>query len=80
MENRINQIIELENGKKLIITKQAIYRDENYFIAAKISDDEKEVYEEFHLFHEFDKNGITHIETVTDAKLADLLMKNFDQN
>lgn len=79
MENRINQIIELEDGNKYIVLKQAIYHDENYFTAARISDDEANIYEEFHLLHEVNESGETFIETVTDDNLVQLLLKYFDK-
>ena len=40
MENRINKIMELADGNKYIIMKQAIYKNENYYIAIKITEDE----------------------------------------
>lgn len=79
MENRINQIIELADGQKFIVMKQAIYHDENYFAAARISDDEQEVYEDFHFFHEIEKDGQTYIETVVDVEIEKLLLKHLDQ-
>lgn len=79
MENRINQIIELEDGNKYIILKQAIYHEQNYFTAARISDDEQEIHEEFHLLHEINEDGETYIETVTDDSLVQLLLKYFDK-
>lgn len=66
----------MANGKKFIILKQAIYHDENYLAAARISDDEKEVFEDFHFFHEFEKDGMTQVETVTDPKLVELLINH----
>src|SRR5574344_1634074 len=32
MENRINQVLTLENGQKLLILHQAIYNNENYYV------------------------------------------------
>lgn len=78
MENKINKVITIENGKKFIIMKQAIYHDENYFVAARVNEAETEVSEDFHLLHEFVKDGVTYIETVTDNNLAKLLLENFD--
>ena len=42
MENRIHQVMELENGKKYVVIKQAIYKGHNYFVAARLTDDEEE--------------------------------------
>ena len=39
MENRINQVVELENGKEYYILKQAVYGGDNYFVAAEVSED-----------------------------------------
>lgn len=78
MENKINKVITTGDGKKFIIMKQAIYHDENYFAAARVNNEETEVSDDFHLLHEFVKDGQIYIETVTDANLAKLLLDNFD--
>lgn len=75
MENRINQVMELANGEKHIILRQAIYEDENYYVCAKLTDDEKSVTEEFELLHEFELGGQKLIEGVTDVELAETIFE-----
>ena len=57
MENRINQVVELENGKKYFILKQAIYLNENYFIVAEVTEDGKDLKENFLVLHEIKEDG-----------------------
>lgn len=79
MENRINQIMTLKNGRKYIILRQAIYKGENYFVAAKLSDDEKKITEDYVTVHEFVKDDKKFVEVVTDPQLLALIMKHLDQ-
>lgn len=75
MENRINQVMTLGNGEKYIILRQAIYEDDNYYVCAKVTEDEKEVMEEFELLHEFELDGQTVVEPVIDTDLAETIFE-----
>lgn len=75
MENRINQVMALANGEKYVILRQAIYEDENYYVCAKVTEDEKEVTEEFELLHEFEQDGQKVVEAVTDIELAETIFE-----
>ena len=33
MENRINEVVELENGREYFILKQAVYQGHNYYVS-----------------------------------------------
>ena len=57
MINRINQVMELANGKKYVVIKQAIYKGDNYFVAIRTTDNEEDVTDEFVVFQEVDYNG-----------------------
>ena len=52
MENRINQVIELENGKEYYILKQAVYSGDNYFVAAEVTEDGEDLKENCSILHE----------------------------
>ena len=34
MNSKINEVIKLETGKKYVILKHAVYKEENYYIAS----------------------------------------------
>lgn len=76
MENRINQLMCLADGRKYAIMKQAIYKGVNYFVAARATDDEEDLKEEFEVFKEVDFEGAKAVEKVEDTKLIELICKN----
>ena len=78
MENRINKIIVLDNGKKYIVLRQAVYREENYYAAAEVTEDEEDVTDVFAVLHEFDKDEDKLIEIVTDPKILKLILENLN--
>ena len=75
MENRINQVMELENGHKYVVIKQAIYKGHNYFVSAKLTDDEEDVLDEYVIFEEVDYNGTKSVLEVKDPDLFKLVAK-----
>ena len=77
MENRINSIFELENGEKYVVLNQAIYQDRNYYLVAKVTDDEDAVTGEVKICEETKEDGILAIRLVKDTKLLALLSKYF---
>ena len=83
MENRINKIMELADGNKYIVVKQAIYKNENYYVAAKINEEETDVLdidkvseENIKVFHEVVYENEPSVEDVTDPELLKLIIKN----
>ena len=75
MENKIDQVIELENGEKYVIIKQAVYRGHNYYVSAKLTDDEEDILEEYVIFEEVDYNGKKSVLEVKDVELYKLVAK-----
>ena len=75
MENRINSILELANDEKYVVINQAIYQDTNYFLVAKITDDEQDLVGDLKIVEEKMKDGIIGLEIVKDPKLIELLSK-----
>ena len=75
MENRINSVIEIANGEKYVVVNQAIYKNQNYLLLARISEDEKEVLGEVKVALEMLKDGVLGLELVKDPKLVKLLTK-----
>ena len=75
MENRINSILELANGEKYVVINQAVYKGTNYFLVARISDDEKDLVGDIKIVEEKLKDGLLGVELVKDVKLIELLTK-----
>ncbi len=75
MENRINKIMTLKDGKKYIILNQAIYKEKNYYLAVRITDNGEDVTDEFRIIEEIDKDNKKYIRDVKDEKMIQLLSK-----
>ena len=74
MENRIHQIMQLDDGKKYVVFKQAIYKGENYFVAAELDEYEQPL-DQFKFFREVIENGDTYAEAVQDESMIQLLIQ-----
>ncbi len=75
MENRINKVIKLSNNKLYYLLKQAVYNNDSYYTAVEVSDDMKEMTEEFTLLHETNENGKIFFAEVTEPKMVQMLLK-----
>ena len=75
MENRINSIFELEDGKKYVAVNQAIYQGTNYYLLASIDDEEENPTGEVIIAQEKMQDGVIGIGVVQDEKLIELLTK-----
>ena len=75
MKNRINKIFKLKNGKKYLVLKQAIYREESYCVTIGVTDDENDFTEEIVFFKEIMKDERPYMEQVKDPKLMELVAK-----
>ena len=75
MENRINKIMTLTDGKKYIILNQAIYKETNYFFVVRLSEDLTNIEEEFRIIEEVKKDDKRYIRDVKDEKMIQLLSK-----
>lgn len=75
MENRINQVMELADGNKYVVMKQAVYKGESYYVTAKLTDDETDVLEEFKVFKQVMHNEQPCMIEVNDPSLVKLVCK-----
>lgn len=78
MENRINQIITLENGKKFMILHQAIYNNVNYFVCSGVDEAETDLSDDFYLFEEVKKGDDSYLKIVEDANMAKFIFEHLD--
>ena len=75
MENRINQVMELADGRKYVVIKQAIYKGNNYFVSMRLTDDEEDVTDEIIVFQEVEHEGQKSVQKVKDPNLFSLICK-----
>lgn len=74
MTNHIHEKMTLEDGRKYIVIKQAVYKNENYYVAARLTDNEEDVVDEYKVFHEMDIEGETRVEEVSDQTIFNLII------
>lgn len=75
MENRINSVLELANGEKYVVVNQAIYQGKNFFLLAKVTDDEEDLAGDLKIVEEVMQDGVLGVRIVKDEKLLQLLIK-----
>ena len=78
MENRINHIIKLNNGKKYFILKQAIYKGDNFFVVAEVTDDEEDITNTFLILHETKEDGKNLVKVEQDKDVLAVILKHLD--
>lgn len=78
MENRINNVVTLENGKKYFILKQAIYMNENYFVVAETNESEDDLKENFLILHETKQGDDTFVQVEKDPEVLQTILKHLD--
>lgn len=77
MENLIYNIVELDGKDKYLIVNQALYKNKNYYLAARLDENEEDITDEISLFVQSDVNGEKAFELVTDENTINLLAKYF---
>lgn len=75
MINRINQVMELADGKKYVVVKQAIYKGKTYYVSLRLTDDEENVMEELVVFEEVDFNNQKSVQKVKDQNILKLVLE-----
>lgn len=75
MENLTNQILDLANGKKYFVLRQAVYKGNTYFLAAGVTDDEEDFTNDFVFLQKVEDNGLK-VKKVTDQAVIEVLAKN----
>lgn len=73
MKNLINSILTLENNEKYVVLNQAIYKEKNYYLVAKITPDEQDVTDEIKIIEELEQDGRIGVKLVTDEDMIRLL-------
>lgn len=76
MENLTNQILELGNGKKYFVLRQAAYKGETYYLCAEVTDNEEEFTNNFAFFQRVEVDGKFNVKVVKDKAVLETLAKN----
>jgi hypothetical protein len=79
MINLTNQILELQNGKKFFVVRQASFRKKTYFFAAEVTEDEEDFTNKFIFLERVDDSDDGEsfsVQEVTDDETLRVLAKN----
>ena len=58
--------------------KQAIYKGDNYYMVAEVTEDGNDLKEKFAMLHEIERDGQELIEFVKDAKTMQVLLDHLN--
>ncbi len=75
LDNRINKVMILDNGKKYYVLNQAIYKKNSYLLVVGVTDDETDIRDEMKIFKEEKVNNIINVNEVKEQDLLDILVK-----
>jgi len=76
MENITNQVLDLANGKKYFVLRQAVYKGVTYFLGAELTPDEEDFTNNFVFFERVGEGDTFKVKKVTDKAIIDILAKN----
>ena len=76
MENLTNKVLELSNGKKYFIVRQAAYKGETYYFVVETTADGEDFTENFKFLTRVEKDGKFIVKEVKDKSILEVLAKN----
>ena len=79
MENLTNQILELDNGEKYFVLRQAVYKGKTYYFGAEVTEDEEDFTNEFVFLEKIGDEGLK-VKKVKDQAIIEVLAKNIKIN
>ena len=79
MENITNQILELDDGSKYFVLRQAVYKGVTYFLGAEVTPDEEDFTNEFVFLERVGDEDLM-VRKVTDPAIIEILDQNIKIN
>ena len=79
MENLTNQILDLKNGEKYFILRQAVYKGTTYYFGAEVTEDEEDFTNNFVFLEKVGEEGLK-VKKVKDQAIIEVLAKNIKIN
>jgi hypothetical protein len=76
MENRTNQVIELENNKEYLVLRQAIFRGDTYYITSEVKNDGEDFDKKLTILKETDENDKNYVSIVEDKEIIDTILEH----
>ena len=78
MENRTNQVIELENNKEYLILRQVVYKNETYYVTTEIFNDGEDFEEKLTILKETKEGKDTYINVVNNPDIIKVILKHIE--
>lgn len=76
MENRTNQVIELENNKEYLVLRQAVFRGDTYYITSEVKNDGEDFDKNLTILKETDENDKKYVSIVEDKEIIDTILEH----
>lgn len=76
MDNLTNQVLNLKNGKKYFVLRQASYKGITYFLGAELTPDGEDFTNQFIFLENIERDGKTLVKEVKDQQVLEVLAKN----
>jgi len=76
MDNLTNQVLDLENGKKYFVVRQAVYKGITYYLGAELTEDEEDFTGNFVFLERVGFDEDFSVKVVTDKAILEVLAKN----
>lgn len=76
MVNHIHEQMTLEDGRKYVVVKQAVYKNDNYYVCARLTDDGENIKDEYKVFHELLEENTVRMEEVSDSSIFKLIVSS----
>ena len=76
MENITNKVVELVDGRKFYVMRQALYKGVTYLFVAGVTEDEEDFTNDFAFMETKVEDGKTFYKLVEDKAVLEVLFKN----
>lgn len=78
MENRTNQVVELEDGKEYFVLRQIVYKGDTYYVTTELLDGKEKTSEKVTVLKESVVNEDTYLTVVVDPKIIEIIYNHLN--
>lgn len=76
MENRTNQVIELDNKKEYLVLRQVVYKNDTYYVTSEIYNDGEDFDKNLTVLKETVEDGDTYVNIVNNPDVVKTIMEH----
>ncbi len=78
MENRTNQVIELDDKKEYLVLRQVVYKNETYYVTSEIFEDGEKFDKKLTVLRETIEDGNTYVNIVNNPDIVKTIMNHIE--